>query len=149
LLPAPAPRAAKANPAGGQHHPSGVSCAGSGGANLLLAETLPCSAAPTARATGMPKGGLAVHVAGLAPTWQPLQGLVPQDQAACALLVQPEVYHLLVPQQSTVEVAFAIPDSAALIGAIAHEQVLAFDIASGAIDEVTSTNRLSIVLGDL
>lgn len=41
-----------------------------------------------------------------------------------------------------------IPDSAALISATAHEQVVAFDLVAGAITFVTSTNRLTIVVGD-
>lgn len=126
----------------------GQGCTGSNGANLLTATALPwLGGASAVRATGMPLNGLALRELGLAPAALPLVQILPQAGPGCILYVPPLVADLRVPQAGVIDDSFAIPDSMALVGFVLLEQFVAFDIAQGAIAQITSTNALTLTIG--
>jgi hypothetical protein len=128
---------------------SGAGCTGSGGPNVLTATALPwLGAVFRADATGLPAISLALAVFGTTTAAIPLAAIAPQGQPGCSLLVNPDVLSLLLPSGGTAQVAFAIPNSASLVGAVFHEQVVPVGLnATGSIVELTSTNRLTLTIG--
>jgi hypothetical protein len=129
--------------------PGGAGCNGSGGVNVLAAVALPWLGSTfRARASGMPGNGIAVGVRGLASGTVPLNTILPQGTAGCALLVAPDVLDAYVPSGGVVATQLAIPNVVALVGAVFHEQVVALELGTGAaLTAATSTNRLTMTLG--
>jgi hypothetical protein len=128
---------------------SGTGCTGSGGPNVLTATALPWLGATfRAHATGLPAISLAIGVFGATTVAIPLAAITPQGTPGCSLLVSPDVLSLLLPSGGEAQVAFAIPNSASLVGALFHQQVVPVELnAGGSIVALTSTNRLSLTLG--
>ena len=127
---------------------SGFGCSGSGGVNQLTAVTLPwLGATARSRATGMPANGVAVSVIGFGTVAIALPNLLPQAGAGCALLASPDVLGTVPVLGGVAELALAIPDHPSLVGAIVHQQVVAFELAAQGIVAVTATNRLSLQKG--
>lgn len=128
--------------------PAGTGCTGSGGPNVLAATALPWLGSTfRARATGMPALGVAIGVRGLTAGAVPLSSVLPQAGPGCDLLVAPDLLDTYVPIGGSVATQLAIPNTAALVGAMFHEQVVVLDLAGGTLAAATSTNRLTITLG--
>ncbi len=127
----------------------GAGCVGSGGANVLGASGKPwLGTIFVANASGMPNNSVAMTVLGLGTLSLPLPSLLPQGGAGCELLVTPDALGLVVPSGGQALVPLALPLVPALVGGVLHLQVAPIEFgAGGAITSVTSTNRLSLVLG--
>lgn len=127
----------------------GVGCAGSGGANTLVATTLPWAGGTwRAEAGGMPAFGLCAAVYGLAPLATPLAALLPQGLPGCSLLATPDLDEVGLPNGGLAATALAIPDTLALAGTSLRHQVIAIELAaSGAIVALSSTPALQAAIG--
>jgi hypothetical protein len=127
----------------------GSGCTGSGGPNELGATSLPWLGSTfVALATGMPANGLVLRVTGFSTALVPLPTIVPQGGAGCTLLAAPDALDLFAPSAGAVATSLVIPNVAALAGQVVHQQVVPFELgAGGAIVAVTSSNRLTLVLG--
>ncbi len=88
-------------------------------------------------------GNLACAVLGFATTSVPLQGLLPIGRAGCSLLVQPVAQVLLPVNQSSAERSVRLPEAAALLGVVVHEQWL---VLNGTV-ELLATDALTATLG--
>ncbi len=132
----------------------GAGCAGAHGANDFEASSLPwLGSVFRARASGLPAQSLTAVMTGFSTTRTPLQAILPpslSSPAGCELLVAPDLFESGVPSLTGVlETALAIPDDSAVVGAMLHQQVLAFDLSNpAAAAEVTSTRALELTLGD-
>jgi hypothetical protein len=130
--------------------PLGAGCSGAGGANVLVASTRPwLGSVARSEATGMPAAGVAFIVRGVGATLSPLPQLAPTAPAGCMLLTLPELLDVQIPVAGRVQLALAIPDAAALVGAQLREQVVAAEVTAGAITALTSTNALVLTIGAL
>jgi hypothetical protein len=112
----------------------GNGCSGAGGPNVLFS-TNSAWIGGEARATaaGVAIGSVAVAVWGFA------QASLPPDYIAPSIAVAPAV-----------ATSLPIPDNTALIGVSIHHQVAVFELdAGGALDNMTSTNGLTFVVGDI
>ncbi len=127
----------------------GSGCVGTGGANVLVARSLPwVGSTYTAVATGLPANALAIGLRGLSMTSIPLGSLLPQGVAGCNLLTTLEGTDLYVPTAGRVETTFAIPNLPVLAGLSVHQQVVAIELdGAGNILAVTSTNALRATIG--
>lgn len=124
---------------------SGAACSG----QALAVTALPWTgSAYRARATGLPTNALAVDVFGVATAAIPLVQLLPQGVAGCSLLVNPDASAVVVPSGGEVSTQLTIPNAAALVGAVVHEQVLTLALGTGgAITAFAGTNRLTLTVG--
>jgi len=124
-------------------------CAGSGGSNVLAATAPPwLGTIFVANASGLPTNSVGMTVLGLGTLSLPLPSLLPQGVAGCELLVTPDVLGLVVPSGGQALLPIALPLVPALVGGVLHLQVVPIEFTiGGAISSVTSTNRLSLVLG--
>ena len=129
--------------------PSGTGCAGSGGPNVLAAQTLPwCGSTYRTIATGMPANSLALGAYGATTTAIALPAILPQGAAGCALLVVPDVLEVVLPAAGAAQTQLAIPNTVSLVGLVLHQQLVALDLGTGgSIVSVTSTNRLTLTIG--
>jgi hypothetical protein len=127
----------------------GSGCTGSGGANVLAATSLPWIGSTfAAAATGMPANGVALAITGFGAAALPLSSILPQGGAGCFLLATPDAVGLALPAGGTVATALAIPAAAGLIGQVFHQQVVPLELDPlGAITALTSTNRLTALIG--
>jgi hypothetical protein len=127
----------------------GLGCTGSGGPNVLTATSLPWLGTDhVAVATGMPLFGIAIEVFGFGTLAMPLSSLLPQGAPGCSLLVTPDVLLADVPVNGVLITSLSIPNAPALVGFVLHEQVVPLDIAaSGALNALTATNRVTLTLG--
>lgn len=127
---------------------AGAGCIGSGGAMVLAATSLPwLGGVARARATGLPSASLALGVRGFALGSAPLT--LPNAGPGCLLFASPDLLDLYLPVGGAVDTALAIPDSATLIGATVHEQMVAIRLdALGSVVESVSSNALSLTVGD-
>jgi len=124
-------------------------CAGAGGLNVLQAVTLPWLGSQfRGRALGMPNGGLALAVTGLAPLSIPLSALLPQGLPGCEALVDPVLNAIALPTAGVVDTALQLPATTSLAGIVLFHQVLAVELdLSGTFTALSGTNRLDLVLG--
>lgn len=127
----------------------GANCAGSGGPNVLVADSLPWAGSTfVATASGLSTSSLALSVLGFGTVALPLPTLLPQGGAGCSLWVSPDVLGLHLPDAGRVALELAIPDDLALVGRQLHEQVVAIELdALGALVAATSTNALTATIG--
>ncbi|HEX6811868.1 MAG TPA: hypothetical protein VF384_09630 [Planctomycetota bacterium] len=127
----------------------GSGCTGSGGPNVLAATSLPWIGSTfSAAATGMPANGVALAITGFGATAIPLSAILPQGGAGCFLLATPDSVGVALPAGGTVATALAIPAAAGLIGQVFHQQVVPLELGPlGAITALTSTNRLTALIG--
>jgi hypothetical protein len=128
---------------------AGSGCSGSGGPNVLTAQTLPWIGSTFhSVATGMPANGLGVRVLGFTTAAAPLSAILPQGHAGCSLLVAPALLELHLPVAGSIATQLALPNTIALATQTFHDQIIAFEIAaSGAITALTSTNALTLTIG--
>ncbi|MFY9341171.1 MAG: hypothetical protein WAT39_01695 [Planctomycetota bacterium] len=128
---------------------SGPGCTGAGGPNVLTATALPWLGSTfRARATGLPPLSFALIASGVTPIALPLTALFPQGLPGCSAWVLADVIDIALPVAGAVATQVAVPNTAALVGATFHQQVLpfVFDL-SGNLIELTSTNALTMTLG--
>jgi hypothetical protein len=126
----------------------GQGCAASGPAATLTTLALPwLGAAFRARADNLP-AALAVVVTGFGQVNVPLASLLPPSPAACALRVTPDAIELSAVVGGSFETALALPNVAALLGAVAYRQVVAIelDAASQPVRSI-ATNALTLTVG--
>jgi hypothetical protein len=128
---------------------AGTGCSGSGGANTLVARSLPWVGGTfRSTASGLPTNGVAIEVLGFAPLLTPLASLLPQGGAGCNLLVAPVAFGLQLPTAGSVGLQFAVPNDLALVGAIVRQQVLAAELdAQANLTALTASNALQMVVG--
>lgn len=128
--------------------PHGAGCIGSGGANVLVATTLPWTGSTfRSAASGMPANGLAVGVIGFQTLSIPLASVLPQGVAGCTLLVSPDLLDSYVPTAGSVQTSVPIPNVAALVSTVFHQQVVPVEIDPLGIAALTSTNALTLTIG--
>ena len=129
----------------------GAGCIGSGGANVLASTALPwIGGTCRSLATGMPANGLALAIVGFAPTSIPLASLLPQGVPGCTQLATLDLLDMLVPSAGRATASVVIPNSAALVGGVFHQQVLPIELdALGNLVAVTATNALALTIGAL
>ncbi len=127
--------------------PSGPGCAGSSSAVTLAAETRPwLSSVYAARASGLSPAAVGLDVIGLAPASLPLATVLPAGPS-CFLYTTADLLGLLLPTGGEVTTQLAIPDSAALVGATFHQQVLALELGGTGLEEVSASNALLLTAG--
>jgi trimeric autotransporter adhesin len=129
--------------------PQGAGCVGSGGLNVLTSIARPWLASTyRAKASGLPSHALALQVQGLATASLALSALAPFGTPGCSLYVRPDLLMTLAPSAGSADVAFLIPNAAALVGQVVHQQAVALDLtALGSIAAMTSTNALQLTIG--
>lgn len=127
----------------------GSSCAGSGGANVLTATSLPWVGSTfTSTAVGMPNNGIVLRVLGLGTLSLPMPAVLPSGQPGCTLSVTPDLLEAYLPAAGAVTCSLALPNSVALGGQVLHQQVVPLELdAVGNIVTVTGSNRLTLTLG--
>lgn len=127
----------------------GIGCAGSAGPLALVAESLPWTGGVfRSRASGLPWSSLALPVLGWTSIAAPLSAALPQAGASCSLYVVPDLLELAVPTAGQLPLQVAVPDTVALAGLVAHQQVVVLELdAGGALLASTSTNALTLTVG--
>lgn len=127
----------------------GSGCVGSGGANVLVADTLPWTGTTLqTTAHGMPGFGLVLTMTGFFAGAVPLQIVFAEAGPGCSLLTTPDIWDFRVPTAGTVTWQYAIPNNPSLAFAIAHQQFVVFEFdAALAVELVTSTNGLTFTIG--
>jgi trimeric autotransporter adhesin len=126
----------------------GTGCAAPAGVAQLTPTTSPWAGATfRSRADGMPTNGLVVEVLGLGVQQQLLQPLLPQAAAACLLHTRPDVLRAY-PSSASLELTLALPNSAAIVGALFLQQVVPLELdATGTILSAASSNALVATVG--
>lgn len=129
----------------------GSGCAGSGGANVLRATSLPwIGASWNVRATGLASNTFAARVVGFATQHVRLRPLLPPADPACELLVTPDVLDLAVASNGVATASLALPASPPLVGVVLHQQMIPFELdALGNVVLITATNGVRGVVGVL
>lgn len=90
---------------------------------------------------------VAVMVFGLSATSIALSPLVPAaNDLGCSLLVSPDATALVLPTAGRVQVQYAIPDQAALLGAVVRQQAVVFQDFAG-FPNVMASNALALQIG--
>jgi len=129
---------------------TGSGCGGAAGPGSLVATSLPwLGAVCTAQAVGLPNPAVAVQVLGFAVPPTPLAALLSLALPGCVLSTTPDALALVVPSAGAATLSLAIPDAPALTGLAVRQQLVVFELGTGAVvTSVTSTNALDLVLGD-
>lgn len=127
----------------------GLGCAGTGGANVLTAQSLPwIGSTYRSEATGMPANGFAFVVLGFGSLAIPLASLSPQGGPGCDLQVTIDVLDALPIVAGRVAMAIAIPDTTAFVGITVRQQVLPVELGlAGNVVGFTATNPLAVTIG--
>lgn len=94
-------------------------------------------------ASGVPLGGLAIDVLGVAPVFAPL----PLASAGCTLWVSPDVLGLVLPTNGAAELSLPIPSTLSLLGQTYYQQAVGVELVGGAIASFVSSNRLQRTIG--
>ena len=135
--------------------PASVQHLGSGCSNfahpVLTPGVLPWIGA-TSRSTidNLTAAGLVVIVTGLTQVSIPITSIFPPTWPGCQLLAAPDVLQLAIPMAGAVEVAFVVPNAAALIGATFLQQGVGVYLGgNGGIAGALSSNALRYQIGAL
>jgi hypothetical protein len=128
--------------------PFGSGCAGSGGVAALAAESLPwLGGGLRTRASNLPSSSLAIVALGFSSLNLMFPPEFPPSSApGCALLVSPDALSASIAGAS-LPITLPIPNGAALVGLVLYQQVVALEIAGGALVATTSTNGLMATIG--
>ncbi len=128
--------------------PYGSGCVGAGGANLLVATTLPWDGAVLhTRATGMPPLGVALVLFGFTQVSAPLAALLPEGAPGCDLLTTPDIVLAALPVAGVLDTAIFLAPSPSLVGVTFFHQVVPFqNFGSGPL-VITATNGLALTGG--
>jgi hypothetical protein len=128
---------------------TGGGCPGSGGANVLTPVTLPwIGSTYRALGTGIMGNGFAVTVTGFTTVSVPLAGVLPPSPAACTLQVQPDLVVPTFTTQGSVATTLTVPNSASLVGAVLHQQLVLLEIDANAVFvQNTVSNALALTIG--
>jgi hypothetical protein len=128
---------------------TGSGCPGSGGANVLTPVTLPwIGSTYRALATGIMGNGFAVTVTGFTTVSVPLAGVLPPSPAGCTLQVQPDLVEPTFTTQGSVATTLTVPNSASLVGAVLHQQLVLLEIdATAVFVQNTVSNALALTIG--
>jgi len=128
----------------------GGGCAGSGGNNVLTAQTLPwVDGTLRTRGTGLP--ALVVVDTGLAPIVPgfPLASVFAEAPVGCDLHLLPIVEQLHVTTTGTLDAGLFLPNTPPLVGVTFYQQLVAVEIDAGlGIVEITVSNALQLTAGD-
>jgi hypothetical protein len=129
--------------------PFGTGCTGSGGPNVLAADSLPwVGSTYAATATGMPAQAVAFSIVGFGQGSVPLSSLLPVGGAGCDLLVSPDHVELLLPTAGAVQATLTFPNTPSLAGIELHQQVAPLGLdAQLNLTEFTSTNGVTLTIG--
>jgi trimeric autotransporter adhesin len=127
----------------------GVGCTGSGGPNVLTADSLPWTGSTfRATATGMHASALVLSVYGFTPISLPMVSVLPMALPGCEARMLPDLAELVLPTGGAALTALVLPDSPALAGIVLHHYVVPFEVdAALQIVAVTSSNSLQLTLG--
>jgi hypothetical protein len=109
--------------------PTGSGCVGSGGANTLVAQSLPWLGSTfRSIANGLAASSLAVHVLGASPASVPLPALLPQAGAGCVLQASPDALAVVPTNAGTAAITLPLPNLSGLLGLVLHQQVVALEL---------------------
>jgi trimeric autotransporter adhesin len=97
-------------------------------------------------ATSAPNASLGLAVVGFAPTFTPLQPLVPQAPLGCHLLAAPDLSFVVSSAAGRLRAALPLPRTPALLGGLLWHQVLPVE-ATAASFVLTASNGAALVLG--
>jgi hypothetical protein len=128
---------------------SGAGCTGSGGANTLVAQSLPWLGSTfRSVANGLVASSLAVHVLGAAPVSVPLPVILPQASAGCVLQASPDALAVVPTNAGTAAIALPLPNLSGLLGLVLHQQVVALELDPFAnVVGASAGNTLLLTLG--
>lgn len=126
-------------------------CPSSGGANTLVATDLPwLGQVFRATGSGLPTNALVIAATSVGLMQPPvaLAALLPQAISGCALHVGGDVLEALVTTNGSATSALLLPNSAAIVGAVFHHQMVPIEVGP-ALQwlAVTSTNTLQLTIG--
>jgi hypothetical protein len=127
----------------------GSGCTGSGGLNLLTANTLPWTGSTfRAQATGMPSFAFVLTVTGFSQVSIPIATLLPQGLPGCNLLVSPDLVDVLLPSAGIAQSFIALPNTPTLVGQSFFHQMVSLELdPSLNMTAVSSTNALALTIG--
>ena len=127
----------------------GGGCASSGGANALVARTLPWTGGTfTSEASGLPAAALVIAVTGLTAVSLPLPSILPTGQVGCTLRASPDLTSVLAATGGTATTSFAVPNLPVLAGTVLQHQMVPFELLAGpTLGAVTATNVLALTVG--
>lgn len=128
----------------------GGGCAGTGGADELVATTLPWrNAIYRSRVSGLPAQALSLVVYGFSQVNVPLSLISPLAAPGCNLLVTPDVLQVAAGSLGTAEHEIALNNPSLFVGQQIYQQAVAlgFD-AAGNLSEWSSSNALRLTVGD-
>ena len=128
---------------------SGAGCAGSGGTNTLVAQSLPWLGSTfRSVANGLAASSLAVHVLGASPASVPLPAVLPQASAGCVLQASPDVLAVVPTSAGTAAITLPLPNVPGLLGLVLHQQVVALEFDAFAnVVGASAGNTLLLTLG--
>jgi hypothetical protein len=131
---------------------SGAGCPSSGGANTLVANTLPwVDATWHTTGSGLPQTAIVATTISFSSIPQgaaPLSALLPQGVPGCDLLVLPDILDALVTTNGTAQFEVFLPNTPPLLGLTFYHQMIPFEIdALGNWGPITATNALQLTVG--
>ncbi|MFK7740162.1 MAG: hypothetical protein AB8H80_07545 [Planctomycetota bacterium] len=129
----------------------GAGCAGSAGVVDYAVTSLPwLGGSYRAHGSQRPSNAVAIQVVSLAaPITAPIPAVLQPASPACLLLAQPDCIALQA-ASGEVETSLAVPDSAALVGAVLVDQLVVVELdASGILLQTASSNGLAVTIGAL
>lgn len=128
----------------------GAGCPAGVASNVFTATTRPwLGATYRTLASDLPDPCLAAVVSGFGPANTPLASFGLPAAAGCALLVTADNVAGAVPVGGQLEQSLLLPNSAAFLGLVLHQQVLLVELDAGQVYPVraSATNRLSATVG--
>lgn len=129
--------------------PYGAGCSGTAGPVGLTATALPwLGSTYRAASSTLSPAAIALDVYGLSAAQTPLSALLSVAAAGCQLLVAPEIWTVLVPQNGIAVGQLALPNTPALLAAQIRHQMLVGELGAGAqLLQAASSNGLLLTLG--
>ncbi len=127
----------------------GGGCPSSGGANTLVASTLPWLGSTfRGQTSGIPTQCLVVAVTGFQSFNLPLASALPQGVAGCVLRTTLDHSEVLLPQGGLATSSLPLPSTPALVGTALRHQMVPLELDGGGnLIAVTASNVLALTLG--